>query len=373
MLCVKNFTTNETSYVFNSLAIYRDQFGNCTRVAGQFFNNHNYLIQGKNNFTYVSEGDICFGNQSYVITYAFINDPKISIPTVNYNIKIPHYSMIDDCTRKLEIKINFENYKEDLYIQKFFCDYYILTGILFIIIGVYLLIFAKYKKITKFIIGTTFGEIFIFAICTGFIYFQVDKLEWAFFIVGLAIGGFLGYFSLGGNRLYRVILALTAGFIFGLMVFDILFTHLCSRLSQVLLFDTLLIFMSLFVLIIYLQHSFHYFYDSIIGGYLFVRGFCLLIHKAGKYARYRELNILLYLLNKYEVELAKYFYEEKWPIYYVYTILMILVISGSIVYYFLKVYKRDLEDEIEKEENSQKEMLRNKSTSTTSQDDKELD
>ena len=52
---------------------------------------------------------------------------------------------------------------------------------------------------------------------------------------------------------------------------------------------------------------------------------------------------------------------------------MILVISGSIVYYFLKVYKRDLEDEIEKEENSQKEMLRNKSTSTTSQDDKELD
>ena len=279
--------------------------------------------------------------------------------------------MSDQCTRTLKIDIKFENIKDELLIQKFFSDYYIFTGIVFILISIYLLIFAKYKKITKFIITIIFGEIFTFTLGVGFVGIHYNHMEWAFFICGLAIGGFLGYFCLGGNRLYRVILSLTAGYIFGLIVYDILFTHLCSRLSQVLIFDTLLIFMALFVLILQLQHSFHYFYDSIIGGYLFMRGFCLLIQKAGKYARYRELNILLYLLNRYEIELAKYYYNEKWPIYYVYTIIMILLMGGSCVYYFFKEYKRDEEDEIEKEEQAQKQLIKDKSTAV--EEDKEMD
>ena len=196
-------------------------------------------------------------------------------------------------------------------------------------------------------------------------------MEWAFFIIGLVIGLFLGYFCLGGSKLYRVILALTAGFIFGIIFFDIIFTHLCSRLSEILFTDTVIIFMSLFVLILTLQHSFHYFYDSIIGSYVFVRGICLLFKDVGKYARYRELNLLLYLIGKNEIELAKYYYNESWPIYYVYIIIMFLIMGGSIFYYYLKLYKKDEEDLSEKDENMQKELLKEKTTA--GDDDKDLD
>ena len=78
----------------------------------------------------------------------------------------------------------------------------------------------------------------------------------------------MGYFCLGGSRLFRVILALDCGYIFGLIFFDIFFTHLCTRLSEILLADTLIIFMSLSVVIMCLNHSLHYFYDSIIGSYI---------------------------------------------------------------------------------------------------------
>ena len=364
--------TNKASDLFNSLSIYRDQNGHCTRVSDQFYNDHNYLIPGENSFKYVSEGDTCYNDLKYTITYLFQNAENADKGEVKYDtIPTPHHEMQDGCKLTLNIYINFDHIKDELLIQKFYSDYYIFTGIVFFITGIYLLIFAKYKKITKFVICIIYGEIFTFVIGVGLVGIHYKLMEWAFFISGLGIGGFLGYFCLGGNKLYRVILSLTAGFIFGLIIFDILFTHLCSRLSQVLLFDTLLIFMALFALVIQLQHSLHYFYDSIIGGYLFMRGFCLLIQKAGKFARYRELNILLYLLNRYEVELAKYYYKEKWPIYYVYTILMILIMAGSIVYYFFKLYKRDEEDEIEKEEKNQRELIKEKSTAI--EDDQALD
>ena len=283
---------------------------------------------------------------------------------MDFHIKdIPNTDMSESCLRILPIDVHYESITDQLLIQKFFSDYYIGTGIIFVILGVYLLAFAKYKKPTKFIISAICGQIVIFTFFVGLIGIHYIYMEWAFLIAGLALGGFLGYFCLGGMRLYRVVLAVTSGYIFGIMFFDIIFTHLCTRLSQILLFDTIIIFISLFILIICLQHSFHYFYDSIIGGYLFVRGFCLLIKDAGKYARYRELNLLLYIIGKNEIELAEYYYENSWPIYYVYLIIMFLIIGGSIVFYYFKLYKKDDEDKIESDEQSQKQLMGERTTS----------
>jgi hypothetical protein len=364
-------TGEDNLTIFNSIAIYRTSKGECIRIAGQFFNDKNYLKKVNDElFIYNSTGDICRNNINFSTLYKFQN--TLGQESVQYRkIPVPYSHMNEACDRTLEINVNFDDITDQLLIQKFFSNYHYLTGIIFFAVGVYLLIFAKYKKITKFLNCIIFGEIFTFTFGVGIFGIHYIHMEWAFFIIGLVIGLFLGYFCLGGSKLYRVILALTAGFIFGIIFFDIIFTHLCSRLSEILFTDTVIIFMSLFVLILTLQHSFHYFYDSIIGSYIFVRGICLLFKDVGKYARYRELNLLLYLIGKNEIELAKYYYNESWPIYYVYIIIMFLIMGGSIFYYYLKLYKKDEEDLSEKDENMQKELLKEKTTA--GDDDKDLD
>lgn len=348
--------------LFNSIAIYRSSKGECIRMAGQFLNNNNYLTKVNDSlFVYKSTGDFCKNNTNFTTLYKFKN--TTGRESVEYmKIIVPYSHMNEACDRTLEINVNFASITDQLLIQKFFSNYHYVTGVLFILIGLYLLIFAKIKRITKFLISAIFGQIFTFTLGVGIIGLHYIYLEIPLVIVGLAIGGFLGYFCLGGNKLYRVILALTCGFIFGLIFFDVIFAHLCTRLSEILLTDTIIIFMSFFLLIICLQHSFHYFYDSIIGSYIFVRGFCLLIKDAGKYGRYRELNLFLYLIRKNEIEMAKYYYKESWPIYYVYTIIMFIVMGVSIVYYYLKLYQKDEEDLIQKDEEIQKNLLKDKTT-----------
>jgi hypothetical protein len=375
MKCVNQSDPSVNFSMFNSLAIYRWPNGSCTRIAGQYFDKDKFLEKKDSIFEFKTTGDFCRtrGGESinYTTTYKF-SDIKGDKDSVDYyGLFKPDKDVKDSCDETLKIQLNFERHTEHLLIQKFFNDYFIATGIIFLIIGVYLLFFAKYKKITKFTISTVFGEIFSFTLGVGMIGTKIPDMQWAFFAAGIAIGGFVGYFCLGGNRLYRVILAITAGFIFGLIVFDVLFTHLVSRFSQIFLFDTLIIFISLSILIICLQHSFHYFYDSIIGSYILVRGFCTLIHKAGKYARYRELQTLLYTIGKYEMEMAKEFYKEKWPIYYVYTIMMFVVMGGSITFYYFKNYKKDEEDEAEIEKENQKKLMKGRTTSY--EDDRDLD
>ena len=363
----KNEKNNEEFTMFNSTIIYRNGTGACTRMAGPYFSKENYLQKSGETFTYVSSGDYCrkINNvQEYHTTRYIFSDTKEEKDTVGFtDLLTPNADVKRFCEDKLQIKVNYEKHTDHLLIQKFFSDYHYFTGVVFLIVGVYLLAFAQYKKITKFTVSTVFGEIFSFSFGVGILGIKYIHMEWAFFIIGLALGAFVGYFCLGGSRLYRVILALTAGFIFGIIIFDVLFTHLISRLCHILLVDTLLIFMSLGVLIIHLQHAFHYFYNSIIGSYILVRGFCLLIRDAGKNARYRELQLQIYMLEKSEVDMARHFYEELWPTYYIYTIIMFIVMGGSITYYFFKVYNKDEEAQDEKEKENQNKLMKDRTTS----------
>lgn len=341
---------NEEVILYNSSIIYRDQNQNCTRIAGPFYkgdeNDIKYLEYKKDKnekFIYgAGPGDVCLKDYSkrYSMKYVFKNTQGQE--WVDFNT-LNAAGEMTGCEFTLEINANFEQHVEHLIIQKFFSDYFIPTGIILLLGGVYLLILAQNKKATKFVVGVVFGEIFIFGLVSILFSINIEYMEWAIFPVGLIFGGFIGYFCLGGYRLYNAIVSLTAGFIFGLIMFDIIFVNGNYQLTEVLFTDSVLIFMGIVFSIIYLIPEYHYFCNSIIGGYLFIRGLTTLLHKVGKYARYRELQLLLYLIHQMELDYAKDYYDNAWPIYFVYDILMILIMGASGFYYYVKYVGKDLE------------------------------
>lgn len=382
---IENEETNKTieELNFDSSLIYRDKEGFCTKITGSFYKNdekenENYLIyQDDNSFKYVApKGDKC-SNGQYKMVFNFINikdtnKNKNNIPNIEwYKIPIPNV-MNHICDYSIDISLNFDDCKEYLLVQKFFNDYWVLSGIIFIIIGLYLILLAQNKKATKFVIGTIFGEIFIFTVTCALFSIKYNYLEWCIAGVGIVFGAFIGYFSLGGNRLFRAILSITAGIIIGLISFDIIFLHQNYQLAQILLTDSVLIFAGLFFIIIYLLPDYHYFCDSIIGSYIFIRGISILLHKLGKYARFRELQLLLYLIGTFEFDYANYYFKEQWPIYFVYDIFMIIFMAASMFYYYVKAVGRDDDDEAEENIGKETKLIGNKK-STLTEDDQELE
>lgn len=356
--------------------IYKDRDGYCTRVSGQFFekeNNHYLQKINENKFTYVTtDGDACGDTEKYKVIYNF-NNVKGTNTKVKYdNLKVPNKGMTSDCERTIEISVDFEDSTQYLLIQILFNDYWIITGILFLLIGIYLMILSQNAKATKFVISIIFGEIFIFTLGCGIFGLSYKYLEWCLVFVGLVIGGSTGYFCLGKKkRLYRAILAIDAGFISGIILFDLIFCHRNYHMSAIILTDCVLIFITLGLITIYLVPDYHYFYHSIIGSYIFIRGISILMQKLGKYSRYRELQLLLYLLNRYEIYYAKHLYEDQWPVYFIYDILIIIFMGVSMFYYYSKAVGRDEEEG--KEEPNQEEKLIGAKRTTSTENDEELE
>lgn len=317
-------------------------------------------------------GDECLGG-NFQMTYKFFNIEDKTKDKVEYNnIDIPDAELHrTDCLRNINIYVNFENRIKYLYIQRFMNDYWYLTGVVFFILGIYLMILATNTIATKYVISVIFGEIVSFTIGCGIFGLYLKYLEWILFSIGLILGVFIGYFSYNGHKLYKTILSITAGFIFGILIFDIIFLFGKYQLSEILLTDSILVFIGMAVVSIYLAPDYHYFCDSIIGGYLFIRGMTILLQYTGKYGRYRELQLILYLINKYEFHLVEYCFKNYWPIYYVYDIFMILFISVSMLYYFVKAVGKDEEEE-ENEKNPEEKLIGAINT-TSNEDSPELD
>ena len=95
------------------------------------------------------------------------------------------------------------------------------------------------------------------------------------------------------------------------------------------------------------------------------------MQKLGKYSRYRELQLLLYLLNRYEIYYAKHLYEDQWPVYFIYDILIIIFMGVSMFYYYSKAVGRDEEEG--KEEPNQEEKLIGAKRTTSTENDEELE
>ena len=151
------------------------------------------------------------------------------------------------------------------------------------------------------------------------------------------------------KKLFRAVLGINGGFIFGLIMFDFIFYHQNFHIAEIILTDSILIFIGLGLVVVYLAPIYHYFFDSVIGSYIFIRGISILMQKLRKYARFRELQLILYLLNRYEFEYAKWFFKVQWPIYFVYDIFMVIFMGISMFYYYTKAVGKD-EDDDEKDE-----------------------
>ena len=379
--CRKQSSNNEndTGLYYNSSAIYRDEDGYCFRVAGSFFKNHkNYsLIYTANNVLEYRafDGDICSGNIPYKMTYKFWDSKfykeREKVEFQKLDIPDPKLGRTG-CERTLDIYANFEDSTEYLLIQRFMNDYWYFTGPVFFLLGIYLMILATNTIATKFVINVIFGEILSFTIACGMVGLSYKYLEWILFVVGLILGIFIGIFSLKGNKLFKTILSITAGYILGILIFDILFLYGRYQLSEILLTDSIIVFIGLAVISIHLAPDYHYFCDSIIGGYLFIRGLTILIQYTGKYGRYRELQLILYLINNYEFHLVDYCFKNYWPIYYVYEIFIVIFISVSMFYYFVKAIGKD-EDEEEENEKNPEEKLIGAINQTSNEDNPELD
>ena len=369
---------NDTELYYDSSAIYRDEDGYCIRVAGSFFkNDRNYTLQYTSNseLKYESfKGDICSGNNHYNLTYKFKDSnfykEKEKVEFQKLDIPNPKISRTG-CDRKLDIYTNFEDSTEYLLIQRFMNDYWYFTGTVFLILGIYLMILATNTIATKFVISVIFGEMLTFTIACGMVGLSYKFLEWILFVVGIILGIFIGYFSFNGSKLFKTILSITAGYILGILIFDIIFLHGNFQLSEVLLTDSILVFIGMAVVSIHLAPDYHYLCDSIIGGYIFIRGITILLQYTGKYARYRELQLTLYLINSLEYNLAKYCLDNYWPIYYVYDIFIILFISVSMFYYIVRAVGKDEEEE-ENEKNPEEKLIGAINT-TSNEDNPELE
>ena len=368
-----NEKNNKTELYFDSSVIYRNTLGYCTRLTGPYFKNNSnisYLLyKNTNMFEYITnEGDKCgIGDGTFRTIYNFFHMKVDDISAV-YDNKVPNALNEKACNRTINITFDFDKKKEHLLIQKFCNNYWFFTGLVFLAFGAYLLVLAQNKKATKFIVGLIFGEILIFTCACGIFGLKYEHMEWPLLVVGFFVGGFLGYFSLKNNKLFRKYLSITAGFILGLIMFDIIFLHQNFQFTEILLTDSILIFMGLSFIIIYLLPEYHYFCDSIIGSYLFIRGISILFYKLGKYARYRELQLVLYLINNMEFDYAKYYYEEKWPIYYIYDIFIFVFMIASMFYYFIKAVGKDDDEEEEEEKNPEQKLIGAQKTTLIDED-----
>ena len=374
ILCYEN-KTNRNELYFDSSLIYRDAEGKCTKLTGTFYKNQeknykNYLYyqydKNKKNeiIKYIApQGEKCYNDINFTTEFTFYNK-DVSEAEVKYmELNFETYSREGHCSFSIPINLNFDDSKDYLYVQRFTNDFWVFTGIVFFIIGLYLIILAKNKKATKIVISAISGQIISFSIACGIFGLKIQYMEWVIFIVGLIIAFFFGYFTQEDNRLFRIILSLTAGFIFGILTFDIIFLHQNYQIAPILLFNSIIIFMMISLVSIYLLPEYHYFCDSIIGSYIFIRGISILFQKIGDNTRYRELQLVLYLINNFELDYAEYLYDEQWPNYYVYYIFIFLFMVVSMLFYYVKAVEKDDDVEEEEEEKDQdKKLIGEKST-----------
>ena len=299
----------------------------------------------------------------------FINNN--SLKGKNYNIlNYPNY--FSNCgennytnnSNHMKVEVNFDNITKHLLIQRILNNYYIFTGIIFILIGIFLCFFGFYQNIAKIIICIIFGELITFAIFVIYIGISVKYLEILFIFIGIVIGVIISIFSIKYINFYIVIISITAGTIIGIFLLDITFIVSTSMLIGSIILDNIIISSISFLIFLKMFKKYYIFLNSIIGGYILIRGISILLFK---YLPYRELQLIIYFIGKFEWEFFENNNDEKlnWKLFWIYDILILTVIILSIFfYYFHSDYlsrsinenesDADIEENIENEEKEEK-------------------
>lgn len=343
--------------VYDSQIVYTDDGKTNYNLAGAFFflkNNKDKIILTKNDSNYIYQpqsGGICNSNiNSNYQTLVIFENSKVSDKKYAEIYELPN---INDCNPILKVHFDIEYSKDYLILQKILNDGYIFSGILFILLGIYLCFIAcKFINLTKIIISNIFGQIIIFSfeiLFVGNSSALKGKLYILIIILGIIISCPLAYYSRVSDKLYFFLLAFSSGFVNGVYIFDMCFIGTNCILTPDILIDVILIFTISFISLIHILPKNYFYYPPVIGSYIIIRGISLLIYNInGKYG-YIDLQILLYLIRLYENDLVDKYLKNDFKNFWIYVIFNAILLIGSEIFnYFLM--QKDKETLIQKEE-----------------------
>jgi len=268
-------------------------------------------------------------SNNYSTDIIFINNKSIS----DRNYYIENYPDINNSKTNMTIHVNFDNIVKHLLLQRVFNNYYIFTGIIFLIPGIILCFLGIYETLVLVTICFVFGQLIIFILCEMIIGINEKYFEFLLISIGLIIGAISFFYSRKNLNFYKFVLGVTSGTIFGIFITEIFVFPSGFYLIFSIFIDNLLVSIASFLFIVYVIKKFYLYLYSIIGGYIFIRGLSILLFK---HFGYRELQLIFYFANRNEWE---YFLHEEsakelqWNLYWVYDILIVVFIIISIIFY----------------------------------------
>ena len=319
------------------------------------------IKKNENQFIYKPQtGGMCDKTQNISYsTYVLFENSSVSIEEEAEIYELPK---VDECNTTLKLHFNIEYAKDYLILQKIFNDCFIFSGITFIILGLYLSFLSnKLLSVTKIIISLIAGEIIVFSfeiIVIGNSSLLKDYLYILFIILGIIIGGVFSFLSFTHQKLYLILLSFSAGFINGIFIFDMFFIRTNSMLVPIIFIDTILIFSISFIVLMKIMPKYCFYYPPIIGSFLITRGLSILIYNSSDAKGFFDLQLLLYLMRRYEIDLAQKYLDNEFKYSWIYIILnIVLLIISEILNVFL--YKNNENIYKEEEDDNGEELLDN--------------
>ena len=234
----------------------------------------------------------------------------------------------------MTVQVNFDGITRHLLIQRVFNNYYIITGIIFLIIGIILCFFGIFDVLPVISVCMIFGQIISFFVFEIIIGINKKWFEFLYIAIGILIGGLSIFLSAKNQNIFKSILGITSGIIFGIYIAEIFIFSSSFILIYSVFLDTLLISIVSFLIIVRIIKKYYTFLYSLIGGYILVRGLSILLFK---WLRYRELQIILYFIDRNEWEyIINNSKDDLWNSYYIYDILILVFIVISMIFYWIQ-------------------------------------
>lgn len=250
------------------------------------------------------------------------------------NYFISNFPNPEDSFTNMTVQVNFDGITRHLLIQRVFNNYYIITGIIFLIIGIILCFFGTFDVLPVISVCMIFGQIISFFVFEIIIGINKKWFEFLYIAIGILIGGLSIFLSAKNHNIFKSILGITSGIIFGIYIAEIFIFSSSFILIYSVFLDTLLISIVSFLIIVRIIKKYYTFLYSLIGGYVLVRGLSILLFK---WLRYRELQIILYFIDRNEWEyIINNSKDDLWNSYYIYDILILVFIVISLIFYWIQ-------------------------------------
>ena len=339
---------NETKKIkVDSQIVYYENSTNPIRLAGPFyflkidsFKNISILDKFEENNTYIYKpqlGDFCDNDTTNnYSTNVIFEDKNID----EEKIEIFEYPNASICNSTLKLNFNKEYATDYLLLQIVLNNAYIFTGIVFILLGIFLSFLSfHFKSITKIVISVVFGQLLMFNIAMICIGNATSLKEYLYILIiglGLLISVPFIYFTRTIEKLYSIILSFSAGYICGIFIYEIFFFNTNSVLSQSILIDVLLISTTTFIGLNLIVPRNSIYYPPFIGSYILIRGFSLFIYNITDKGGFGDLHLLIYLIELQETNLVDEYFQNDYKYFYVYLIFIGVVLIASEVYILIK-------------------------------------